>query len=718
MTDERYRLFKEGFWADAQGADSDVEAFLTAFSRGLFEIEAISDDIEPAHFEHERPGKSTLEVDGYVDSNRALFLFIVDKRLSTRADDAEEKLGKTDLQALVRRLYAFLQECRNDWFKRNAREFDETLSFWGLVESLSPINPLRFEKIVLCVLTSRNAEAGSRQYDVKLPEAIENVPLELQIWDLHRLHEIKESALGRQPVTVDFSDVGPGGLPCLEAPVANEGNAARSWLAIIPGAVLAALYDKYGARLLEGNVRSFLSFRGAVNKAIRNTINNHPARFFTLNNGIAVTVCEPEFRQDRGQTLLVGAKDFQVINGGQTTAALANTKRESRRPLSDDIFVPMKITEVSMDSEKTNELIREISHASNNQNKVNDADFFSIHPFHRMLEQIAQECITPSTPERPWQTWWFYERTRGQYEQRKNKNTRKRELETFQRKFPKEQIITKTDLAKFWNTWEGLPHIVSKGAGTNFAAYSKQLLERIARHDREKDVWTALPEDCNDAFYKRTVGIAILFRALEKGISSASWYCHSYRANLVTYSLALFARYCPRLEEHDADFDLLRVWDAQKASPALLEDLLGIAEHVQTMLLESDWSQQNITQVCKQEKTWDRMCRELGGRLDLHPTRYREFFMDATTIRQGKQAATQRGELLVGLKAVEEVMQFGKDYWRRLAEFADERMDMGSFEAAALREAKKTGYVRNERYAQALLRLRQRACGSGFIEHP
>lgn len=105
-------------------------------------------------------------------------------------------------------------------------------------------------------------------------------------------------------------------------------------------------------------------------------------------------------------------------------------------------------------------------------------------------------------------------------------------------------------------------------------------------------------------------------------------------------------------------------------------------------------------------------------RLDLHPAHYREFFVDATTIRQGKQAATQRGELLVGLKAVEEVMRFGKDYWRRLAEFADERMDMGSFEAAALREAKKTGYVRNEKYAQALLRLRQRACGSGFIEHP
>lgn len=720
MTDERYQLFKEGFWAEAQGAASDIEAFLVAFSSGLFSIETIADDIEPAHIEKERPGKSTLEVDGYVDSNRTLFLFIIDKQLSIRADNDEEKLGKADLQTLVKRLYSFLQACRNEWFRLNARSLDETLPVWGLIDLLSPPPPLNFDKIVLCVLTSRNAEAGRRQYDIKLPDAIEGIPLELQVWDLHRLHEIKESTLGRQPVSVDFSDIGQGGLPCLEAPVEGKDTTTKSYLSIIPGNVLSALYDKYGARLLEGNVRSFLSFRGNVNKAIRNTINNHPARFFTLNNGIAVTVCEPTFRREDGKTLLVGAKDFQVINGGQTTVALANTKRDNKRPLSESIFVPMKITEVSMDSEKTNELIREISHASNNQNKVNDADFFSIHPFHRMLEQIAQECVTPNTPERPWQTWWFYERTRGQYEQYKNKHTRKSELEIFQRKYPKEQIITKTDLAKFWNTWVGLPYSVSKGAGTNFANYSKQMLERIAKSDHDKDVWSTLPEDCNDVFYKRTVGIAILFRALEKGISSASWYCHSYRANLVTYALALFAKYCPRLEDVDATFDLLRVWNMQKTPPALLEDLLNIAEQVQTILLKSEWSQQNITQVCKQEKTWERMCKELGDSktLAFHPERYKELFMNTTTIRQTNKEANQQGRLRAGLNVLEEVMNFDKNYWQRLSEFVYARMDLGAREGVALREAIRNGYVTDERRATALLQLRERACGFGFIEHP
>ena len=716
MKDERYQHFKEEFWADAQGADSDSEAFLGAFSRGLFGIEAITDDITPAHIELERRGKSTLEVDGYVEANQTLFLFIIDKQLSMRSDDTEEKLGKTDLQMLVRRLYMFLLECRNGWFKRSAKTLDETLQVWGLIDLLSPSNPLTYDKIILCVLTSRNAEAGSRQYGIDFPEAVENIPLELQVWDLHRLHEIKVSALGRQPVSVDFSRIGEGGLLCIEAPVAEEGDETRSYLSIIPGTVLAALYDKYGARLLEGNVRSFLSFRGGVNKAIRNTINNHPERFFTLNNGIAVTVCEPVFRRSGGQTLLVGAKDFQVINGGQTTAALANTKRANKNRLSEAIFVPMKITEVSTDTERTNELIREISHASNNQNKVSDADFFSIHPFHRTLEQISQECITPSTTDRPWQTWWFYERARGQYEQRKNKCVGKRELQVFQRKYPKEQIITKTDLAKFWNTWEGLPHIVSKGAGTNFSIYSDLLLKRIGSHNPEKDVWTVTPQDCNDVFYKRTVGIAILFRALEKGISAASWYCHSYRANFVTYALALFAKYCPRLEEEDADFDLLNVWGAQRTPDRLCDDLVGIAEQVQTMLLETEWSQQNITQVCKQEITWKRMCHDLGDRLVFHPERYRELFTNATDVRHIQRKAKQVGELLIGINVLEEAMRYDKKYWQRLAEFVEVHMDITSFESAALREAKQKGCVLNEKRAKALLQLRQRACGIGFVE--
>lgn len=67
-----------------------------------------------------------------------------------------------------------------------------------------------------------------------------------------------------------------------------SGNMA--YLAIIPGEVLYRLYDEYGPRLLEFNVRSFLQARGKVNRGIRDSLRNEPERFLAYNNGIVVTV--------------------------------------------------------------------------------------------------------------------------------------------------------------------------------------------------------------------------------------------------------------------------------------------------------------------------------------------------------------------------------------------------------------------------------------------
>lgn len=53
-------------------------------------------------------------------------------------------------------------------------------------------------------------------------------------------------------------------------------------MGIVPGKFLADIYLKYGSKLLQGNVRAFLSIRGKVNKGIRDTIINNPNSFFYL----------------------------------------------------------------------------------------------------------------------------------------------------------------------------------------------------------------------------------------------------------------------------------------------------------------------------------------------------------------------------------------------------------------------------------------------------
>ena len=96
-------------------------------------------------------------------------------------------------------------------------------------------------------------------------------------------------------------------------------------MAIVPGAFLAKIYLDHGSRLLEGNVRAFLSVRGKVNKKIRETIiGKHPENFFTYNNGISVVAHSIELSPDKSK--IVAFNNFQIINGGQTTASLASAK--------------------------------------------------------------------------------------------------------------------------------------------------------------------------------------------------------------------------------------------------------------------------------------------------------------------------------------------------------------------------------------------------------
>src|SRR5690606_10761122 len=138
-----------------------------------------------------------------------------------------------------------------------------------------------------------------------------------------------------------------------------------AYLSIIPGKLLSDIYWEYGSRLLEGNVRAFLSIKGKVNKAIRKTIKDEPGKFFTYNNGIACTAKKIILSKDNKK--ITNIADLQIINGGQTTASLTTAWSKDKVSL-DNIFVPMKITVIK--SDEYDEMIQNISKFANSQNKV------------------------------------------------------------------------------------------------------------------------------------------------------------------------------------------------------------------------------------------------------------------------------------------------------------------------------------------------------------
>lgn len=57
--------------------------------------------------------------------------------------------------------------------------------------------------------------------------------------------------------------------------------------------MLRHIYEKYGARPLEANVRSFLTATGKVNRGIRDTLKSDPEKFMAFNNGIVLAARQP-----------------------------------------------------------------------------------------------------------------------------------------------------------------------------------------------------------------------------------------------------------------------------------------------------------------------------------------------------------------------------------------------------------------------------------------
>ncbi len=190
----------------------------------------------------------------------------------------------------------------------------------------------------------------------------------------------------------------------------------------------------------------------------------------------------------------------------------------------------MKLTHIGkMSTDAQEKLIGEISSLSNSQNKVSEADFFSTHPFHVEMEKISRRIFAPPQSGVQYQTKWFYERAHGQYVQEQMKMT-SAQKKNFQRENPKTQVMSKTDFAKFRMSWQERPDIVSKGSQANFMKFAEEI----------SAAWEKNPAQFNEHYFQETAALSIMFHAVEKIISAQSWYKNSYRANILTYSLAMF----------------------------------------------------------------------------------------------------------------------------------------------------------------------------------
>ncbi len=577
--------FLEEVKADAiTSGIGSAASFIQTASSYMLQSDVFPDAIAPAYYEGEGRRNRKMRVDGYIfdSADNTMNIFIADYDAIKR----DPPMTKTLAQGFFNKITYFVEEAFGNILPN---EIEPSSPAADLIDELKTNHEI-ISKFRFIALSTR--DIGERAIKLEIG-SLNNIPVEYQIWDIARIFRVCCSNLGRQNIEIDFKNYTSCGLPCIEA-TGMQNNDFKSYLCIIPGEALARIYDDIGSQLLEGNVRSFLSTKVAVNKKIRSTILQEPNKFFAYNNGVSATAMNLKFEKTESGVFITYAEDFQIINGGQTTASLSSAKRKDKADLS-GVFVQMKLTEIDSNSDQASELIRNISKSSNSQNKVSDADFFSTHPFHIRMEQCSRQIFAPATNGQQFDTHWFYERARGQYFQMQMAMT-KAQKDTFKAQNPKEQLVTKTDLAKARNSWDGLPYTVSKGAQTNFMKFAEII----------NDGWEKNPDTYNEKYFKDSMSIIKLFKELEILVTNQPWYEQGYRANIVTYSIALF-RYLLKKSASDMIFDLSAIWNKQRVPLAVLNEFKKISAFVNECITDPSRETVNVTQWCKRENCWKKM---------------------------------------------------------------------------------------------------------------
>jgi len=544
--------------AEIEGQEAFVEDAFTDLILDDLESEGRWPDYQVSHYSARGAAVSAWAIDPTL---RRLFLAISDFDRS----GATETITRTEIDALFRRLAGFLKRSRDGRI-----EIEDHHPVADLVDAAGDTE--RYDDVTLYLLTHRTAP----EYIPESP-AVAGVTIQTRVWDLETIRRSRVSGERLEPIAIDFT-ADNGGLPCLAADRHDE---VQTYLAYIPGQRLAEIYLEHGGRLLERNVRAFLSARGKINRGIRDTLRTEPERFLPYNNGITATAESIRLiRTDHGDVIEY-VHDFQIVNGGQTTASLAVAARDVECDLN-DVSVQMKLVVVG--PELIDELVPNISRYANRQNNVQESDLSANNDYLRRMDESSRTEWTPAAAHgRP--TKWYFERARGSYTVDQTSSGKASVQKRFLAEYPKDQKFGKNEIALYENTWSRLPHLVCRGGQKNFVEFMERLPEPP---ETDVDGW-------HRQRFRDLVSKAIIFKTADSTVRKV--FGGTYKRQVVAYTLCyLFER-----SEHGPDLGL--IWRTQQISDAFIDAISQVGEGVKGAIIETA-DGRNITEWTKQEACW------------------------------------------------------------------------------------------------------------------
>lgn len=511
---------------------------------------------------------SLLRISGFAlsDDIDQLDLFVV----LYEGADSVCPIPKQETMKAAEQCLRFLSMCADGTM---LNQIDEQEDIYALALAIKA-NYQNLDQVRIFVLTDRQASITNFK-----PREVQGKTVKLEVMDISRLHRHWSEGKPRDELVVDFEDVSGSALPCVW--VQNQVEDYDYALTVIPGEALRFLYEKYGARLLEANVRSFLSARGKVNMGIRDTLRDEPERFMAYNNGIVLVADEARIgRSSDGSPAIRWLRGMQIVNGGQTTASIYFTKKKDPKVDLSHVQVPAKVIVLRTNDPAAEEaLISDVSRYANSQNAVSQSDLSANKPFHVRLETLANSTWLPDGVGR-----WFYERAAGSYNTLlAREGSTPAKLRHLQRDvIPTARKITKTDLAKYLNSWDQQPEIVSLGAQKNFCRF----MDRITAAN------TPLPEVAD---YKHMIAKAIMFKKIHSQVRRMF---PAFQGNVAVYLVSVIAN---RIGER---LDLDRIWTRQDISDELLEQAKIWASEVNNVLHQSAKGRM-ISEWAKKAECWE-----------------------------------------------------------------------------------------------------------------
>lgn len=397
-----------------------------------------------------------------------------------------------------------------------------------------------------------------------------------RVIDLNYLANVIASQGRAEPLVVRFKDVIGNNIKVIKA---AEGGDFESYLCVLDANILVDLYKRYSSQLLEKNVRSFLQFKG-VNKGIRQTIRDEPEKFIAYNNGLTITATSASCVYHKKELYLESLVDFQIVNGGQTTASIYFSNKEGIDVSKVKVMAKINVAK-STRSDDLEDLISKISEYSNSQSKVSKVDLRSRNKKLIKLKTLSDTVMTPSGKR------WFFERAKGDFNTQVRKAPNSNRLKS---EFPPERRFTKELMAKYYCAWGDAPYMVKKGGEKVFRTFIENLDPEVG-----PDV------EVDRSFYEELVARIIIFRTMEKIYGQGKGAIGQLRSAAVPYAMSAIFNW--NISNNNR-FSLQRVWREEQIGEQQKEYFKSLLQLINDLIKRYSLSD-DFGEYSKKQELWE-----------------------------------------------------------------------------------------------------------------